>query len=54
MAKVPKTYRLSMTTIEELDELKSMLPGRTETEIIETAITHYLFYTHGKKERKKD
>lgn len=52
--KTPKNYRLSMTTMEQLDDLKKLLPGRTETEIVEDAITHYLFFQTGKATRKKD
>lgn len=44
MAKTPKTYRLSPITCLELDTLKALIPGATETEIVETAITYYLCY----------
>lgn len=42
MPKIPKTYRLSPMTIRQLQRLKELEPGSTDTELIETAITYLL------------
>lgn len=41
MRKVHKNYRLSYHTLDKLDILKNLIPGQTETAIVEAAICDY-------------